>query len=451
MNRREFLLRSGLTAGAFSLGGALMPRVARAAEVKDRYFVFCYFEGGWDALISLDPRNPAEFNDGNMLETGIQPGYDRLPGQFSRQNINAGPFTLGPCCGELPQIADKFSVIRGINMATLTHEVGRRYFITGKEPAGLNAQGSSIATLAASQIAGGETPDRPVPHLAHRVESYNIDQPAFATAMPVAAVGHMQYILQDTLGIPTGIRPNVRGALGAYWSKRRDCAPGRGASATAIADAYRSNRARARDVVTTALYSQFQFDAPELAGVREHYGINAGLLETPRGRAALASQALRSGLSRVVSVVLADGLDTHDGNWANEQSTRLSEGFTALARLITDLDQTEAPGGGGSLLSKTTIVAFSEFNRTPRLNERNGRDHHLGNCAVVAGGGIQPGKVIGASSDLAMGPLHIDLASGQADESGVSLSPTHVMATALQSGGLDASDLRIDGIPGLLA
>lgn len=449
MDRREFLIRSGLAAGAFSLGGALLPRAAKAAEATDRYFVFCYFEGGWDTLISLDPRDPSEFTDANVLETGIQPGYDRLPGQFSRQNVDMGGFKLGPCVGELPTVADKISVVRGINMATLTHEVGRRYFITGKEPAGLTARGSSVATVAAAQLAGDVAPDRAVPHLAHRVESYNVDQPAFATAMPVAAVGHMQYILQDTLGIPTGIRPNVRGALGSYWAKRRDCAPGRGASATALADAYRDNRARAREVVTTALYNQFQFDAPELAGVRQHYGINAGTLETPRGRAALASQALRSGLSRVVSVVLADGLDTHDNTWANDQSTRLSEGFTALARLIQDLEQTEAPGGG-SLLSKTTIVAFSEFSRTPRLNERNGRDHHLGNCAVIAGGGIRGGQAIGASSDVGMGPLNMNVESGLAEEGGVSLSPTHVMATALQSAGLDASDLRVDGVPSLL-
>lgn len=446
MDRRDFLIRSGLAAGAFSLGGALMPRAAKAAEATDRYFVFCYFEGGWDALLSLDPRDPAEFSEANMVETGIQPGYDRLPGRFSRQSINAGPFTLGPCVGELAALGDRFSVIRGINMATLTHEVGRRYFITGKTPAGLTARGSSIASVAATQLAGDGAPDRPVPHLAHRVESFNVDQPAFATAMPVAAVGHMQYILQDTLGIPTGIRPNVRGALGSYWAKRRDYAPGRGASASAIADAYRENRARARDVVTTALYSQFQFDNPALAGVRSHYGLDAAPLESPQGRAALAAQALRSGLSRVVSVVLADGLDTHDNTWANEQSTRLADGFTALARLITDLEQSEAPSGG-SLLSKTTLVAFSEFTRTPRLNARGGRDHHLGNCALIAGGGIRGGQVMGASSDVGMGPLPVDLSTGQPDESGESITPSHVMATALASAGLDPSDLRVSALP----
>ncbi|MGK0361235.1 MAG: hypothetical protein ACI9U2_003553 [Bradymonadia bacterium] len=446
MNRRELLVRAGLTAGAFTLGSGMMSRVAKAAVDNDHYFVFVYFEGGWDSLIGLDPRDPAIFTDADAVATGIQPGYDRLPGQYSRQQIDAGPFMLGPCIGELAPIADRFSVVRGINMATLTHEVGRRYFITGRPPAGLTARGNSVATLAAGQMMA----DRPVPHLSHLVESYNVDQPAYAAAMPVAAVDHIQYILQENLGLPTNVAPNVRGALGAYWQKARDCAPSRGAGASKLGDIYRDNRSRARDVMNSTLYRQFQFSSPETAAVRAHYGLGQGQLETPYGRAALAAQALKVGLSRVVSVTLANALDTHDQTWANDHSSRLEAGFSALARLITDLEQSEAPGGG-SMLSKTTIIAYSEFQRTPRINERNGRDHHLGNCALVAGAGIKPGLVIGASSDNSMGPELINLQTGQPDEGGISLSPEHVLTTVLEAGGCDPASLRSAPIPALLA
>ena len=443
--RRDFLLRTGLAAGALTLGGGLLGRVARAAEVGDRYFIFCYFEGGWDSLLGLDPRDPAVFTEEVMRETGIQPGYDRLPPQFSRQVIDAGPFQLGPCAAELATHADLFSVVRGINMATLTHEVGRRYFITGRPPAGLTARGSSVGTLCAGQL----DPDRPVPHLSHLVESYNVDQPAYAAAMPVAAVDHVQYILQENLGLATGVAPNVRGALGAYWQKTRDCGNEPGIGGTELAAIYRDNRRRAREVVTSNLHRQFQFQSPELAAVRAHYGLAAGMLETAYGRAALAAQALKVGLSRVVSVTLANALDTHDNTWANDHSTRLADGFNALARLLADLQATEAPGGG-SMLEKTTLVAFSEFQRTPRLNERNGRDHHLGNCALVAGGGLRAGQLIGASSDNAMGPELINLQTGQPDETGVSLMPEHVLATVLASGGVDPTELRVDPVPALI-
>ncbi len=443
MKRRDFLWRCGLTAGALA-APSLWPRLARAAGELDRYFVFAYFEGGWDHLLGLDPRDPAVFTDDVVRETGIEPGYGLLPAAFSRSPIDAGPFALGPCAAPLVPLADTFSLVRGINMATLTHEVGRRYFITGRPPSGLTARGSSIATLAAAAT----TLDTPVPHLAHLVESYNVDQPSFAAALPVASVEHLQYILQENLGIPTDIPANVKGALGDYWQKHRDCVGAEAAGGT-LADIYRENRARARQVVTTNLHRNFQFNSPEMAPVRARYGIEVGQTDTAAGRAALAAQALKTGLSRVVSVALSTALDTHDQTWANDHSARLFQGFDALARLLKDLGESEAPGGG-TLLSRTTVLAFSEFGRSPRLNERLGRDHFLGNCALVAGGGIAGGRVIGSSNDLGLGPDLIDLTTGRADEGGVSLMPEHVLATILAAAGVDYASLRAEPLAGLL-
>ena len=446
MNRRDFLRRTALATGASLLGPAVFgQQLARAAGENDRYFIFCYFEGGWDILLGLDPRDPIDFPDDAVRETGIQPAYGLLPAQYSRRPIDAGPFQLGPCVGELARIADRFSIVRGIDMSTLTHEVGRRYFITGQRPSGLTARGSSVATLATAGIGA----DRPVPHLTHLVEAYNADQPPFAGALPVAAVDHLQYILQENLGIPTDIPANVRGALGAYWSRAPDCLPGAGAGFGELADIYRDNRARARDVVVEELHRSFQFNTAESAAVRQRYGFAQGQQETPYGRAALASQALKTGLSRVVSVALSTGLDTHDNTWAGQHSVNLQAGFDALARLINDLAESEAPGGG-SFLDKTTIVAFSEFSRTPRLNERNGRDHHLANCALICGGGIRGGQVIGRSTDRGMGPETIDLGTGRPDPEGDALKPEHVLATALASGNVDTAPLRVGPLPALL-
>lgn len=446
INRRDFLRRTGLMAGAMTLGGGMFGQMARAAGERDHYFIFCYFEGGWDLLLGLDPRDPVDFPDDAVRETGIQPAYGLLPAQYSRRPIDAGPFQLGPCVGELAQLGNMFSVVRGIDMSTLTHEVGRRYFITGQRPSGLTARGSSVATLATAAIGA----DRPVPHLTHLVEAYNADQPPFAGALPVAAVDHLQYILQDNLGLPTDIPPNVRGALGAYWSRdAQGCDPGAGSALGRMADIYRDNRDRARAVVVEELHRNFQFNTAENLEVRRRYGFGEGQQETPYGRAALAAQALKTGLSRVVSVSLSTGLDTHDGTWAGQHSVNLEAGFDALARLLTDLRDSEAPGGG-SFLDKTTVVAFSEFGRTPRLNERNGRDHHLGNCALIAGAGIRGGQVVGQSSDRAMGPETINLATGQRDPDGDALKPEHVLATVLTAGGVDPAPLRIGPLPSLL-
>jgi len=128
---------------------------------------------------------------------------------------------------------------------------------------------------------------------------------------------------------------------------------------------------------------------------------------------------------------------------------RLHDGLTALARLVADLRDSPAPGGG-SLWSRTTLVAFSEFGRTARLNERGGRDHLLGNCALLGGAGVRGGQVFGASG-AGLSPLLVDLATGAPSEAGVSLQPEHVLATAMAAGGLDASALRSAPLRPLLA
>src|SRR5262249_13969053 len=51
------------------------------------------------------------------------------------------------------------------------------------------------------------------------------------------------------------------------------------------------------------------------------------------------------------------------------------------------------------LLESTLIVWMGEFGRTPKINQLKGRDHYpTAWTAVLAGGGIQGGAVIGQTS-----------------------------------------------------
>ncbi|MDB5311386.1 MAG: hypothetical protein JWO38_5588 [Gemmataceae bacterium] len=71
---------------------------------------------------------------------------------------------------------------------------------------------------------------------------------------------------------------------------------------------------------------------------------------------------------------------------------------TAFAHLITDLEDR-------GLLDSTLVVATGEFGRTPHLNANGGRDHWAG-CwtAIVAGGGVKGGRVIGGSDGIGAEP-----------------------------------------------
>jgi hypothetical protein len=69
-----------------------------------------------------------------------------------------------------------------------------------------------------------------------------------------------------------------------------------------------------------------------------------------------------------------------------------------LAALLGDL-AAQRGVNGGTLLDETLIVAMGEFGRTVGpLTNQDGRDHYFQQFAVLAGGGVQGGRVIGQTT-----------------------------------------------------
>ncbi|MFM9068162.1 MAG: DUF1501 domain-containing protein, partial [Planctomycetota bacterium] len=72
---------------------------------------------------------------------------------------------------------------------------------------------------------------------------------------------------------------------------------------------------------------------------------------------------------------------------------------TGLSALLTDLRDR-------GLSRDVSVVVWGEFGRTPRLNQMNSRDHWpQANAALVAGGGMQLGQVIGKTNKYAEYPV----------------------------------------------
>ncbi len=68
-----------------------------------------------------------------------------------------------------------------------------------------------------------------------------------------------------------------------------------------------------------------------------------------------------------------------------------------MATLISDLDSK-------GLLTETMVVLATEFGRTPRINDRGGRDHHpKAFSGVLAGGGIKGGIAYGETDEKGIG------------------------------------------------
>lgn len=445
-NRRTFLKSLGISSGAYMLSQAALPRAAFAQARPDRHFVFCYFSGGWDTLLSVDPRDPNTFTEARVGETGIELGWDRLPDTFQRTIIQPAGSRIGfgPAAEAIAPHFDQICMVRGITMDTVTHEVGRRYFITGMTPRGTRAAGSSMGTRVASQQ--GDL--KPLPHLVSRVESYNEGDPAFSSGLSVSGASDLLTSLRDGAQAPTAA---VRTRLEEYRNAHADCDPSN-MDKRGFLGLVRGTQLKARSLVSSGVATHFQFGSttdPEMIDLRARYGITNANANTSGSQAALAFQALKHQVAQVVTVELTSGLDTHDTNWEDDQPNRQANGWRALAQLVTDL-KAEAHPAGGTFIEHTTIVCFSEFGRTPRLNNRDGRDHSLTSACMLLGAGVPHNKVVGASSDRGMNPRKINPMTGAPDDAGLSLTPTLVMASIMESAGLDTTRLRVRGVPGLM-
>jgi uncharacterized protein (DUF1501 family) len=69
-----------------------------------------------------------------------------------------------------------------------------------------------------------------------------------------------------------------------------------------------------------------------------------------------------------------------------------------LSALLEDLEQR-------GMLDQTVVAVLGEFGRTPRINKDAGRDHWgLCQSVLLAGGGIQGGRVHGSSDRIGAYP-----------------------------------------------
>lgn len=121
--------------------------------------------------------------------------------------------------------------------------------------------------------------------------------------------------------------------------------------------------------------------------------------------------------------------DFHSNNHS-ELLTHLPLFDQAMSALVEDLHERGMDKG-------VAVVAWGEFGRTPQINADGGRDHwpQLG-CALLAGGGMRTGQVIGATDRL----------GGEITERGVHFG--EVFATLYNQLGLDTATTTLPDLAG---
>jgi uncharacterized protein (DUF1501 family) len=123
------------------------------------------------------------------------------------------------------------------------------------------------------------------------------------------------------------------------------------------------------------------------------------------------------------------GWDNHYRNFELMQERQAWPLDRALSALLDDLRDR-------GMLEETLVVAVGEFGRTPKINDKAGRDHWQ-TCytALLAGGGVQGGLVVGSSD-----------ARGEYPASNPK-TPADLQATVLDRLGITRTDVLNLGLP----
>jgi hypothetical protein len=277
----------------------------------------------------------------------------------------------------LPKLAERMkhlALIRSLTAKEGNHDRARHLMHTGYAPAG-GADHPAFGSIVAESRSGA----------AHGLPGY------VAIGGPGEDAGFLSKAYSP-FPVKNPLRPvrylaPARGIEGPrferrlqLWRKLED------RFATTRASGYVASRRQVAEQALTLMGSEgsraFQVeDEPE--NVKEAYGTSefgAGCL--------MARRLVEAGVPFVE--VTLNGWDTHDDvfNRVKALSATLDQGFSAL---IDDLQ-------GRGLLSETLIVCAGDFGRTPRINEKGGRDHWPACSSVLlGGGGIKGGQVVGAS------------------------------------------------------
>ncbi len=127
------------------------------------------------------------------------------------------------------------------------------------------------------------------------------------------------------------------------------------------------------------------------AATQERYGKNKFGLSL-----LMARRLVEAGVKYVqVNLGKNSTWDTHRRNFVNLKDNLLPPMDRGMSALLDDLTES-------GLIDDTLVIMTGEFGRTPKINKDAGRDHWgPTNTVLFAGGGVQGGRVLGATDHIA--------------------------------------------------
>ena len=420
ISRRNFIKVGALGAAGLTLPQLLSLEANAGIRNSNKSVILIYLVGGppHQDLFDLKPEAPREVaGPWRPIATNV-PGIE--------------------ICEHLPMMSrmmDKFTVIRSLIDAQSGHDAIQCYTgrtKSGQVPAGGWPQFGSII----SRIQGQARPATPAfislcypcthgPYNEPGPGFLGISQSGFRPLGPTKKDMVLNGITTDRLA-------NRDQLLKSVDRLRRDI------DASGTLDGIDTFTRQAMGMLTSSRLAEALDLSNETDTVRDRYGKGDptksidgnGAPRVPQSF--LAARRLIEAGARVVTVNYSKW-DWHGGSY-NTIFNREKEDFPvfdkAITALIDDLHQR-------GLDKDTAVIVWGEFGRTPKISAKVGRDHWPRvACALMAGGGMQHGQIIGATDRLA----------GEAIERPVSFQ--EVFATLYRHLGIDVRTSTVADLQG---
>lgn len=389
ISRRNLLKIGALGAAGLTLPQLLSAEAAAGIQNSSKSVILVYLVGGppHQDLFDLKPEAPAEIaGPWRPIATNV-PGIE--------------------ICELLPMMAkmmDKFAVIRSLSNAQGGHDAVQCYTgftRAGRQPTGGWPQvGSAVAKLQ-----GAATPATP-PYISLCYECthgpYNEPGPGYlgAAYAPFRPLGPTKsdMVLQ---GVTTDRLADRKNLLASVDRFRRD------ADASGMMRGLDHFTQQAMGVLTSSKLAEALDLSQEDPRTIARYGTGDttkhmdgnGAPRVPQSF--LAARRLIEAGARFVTVNYSKW-DWHGGP-NNTIFQREKQDFPVFDQGITALVEDLHNRG---LDKNTTVLVWGEFGRTPQISAQVGRDHWPRvACALMAGGGMKMGQIIGATDRLGGEPV----------------------------------------------
>jgi hypothetical protein len=305
-----------------------------------------------------------------------------IRGQFGTTPTSVPGVHFSEHMVKLAKVFEKYSLIRSIRHDQGNHGAGNHYMMTGappRIPVGCGAFVSfhpSLGSVVAKEVGApdGLPPYFSMPSMS-RSGGPNFLGANYAPFVVANDPNRSGFRVRD-VALPDGVlnerfdrRRQLRSQLDQL-PRWEDSAVG---DPSVTADEFYAQGYQLME--SRQAQAAFQVET-ESDSIRERYGRNSF-----GQRALLARRLVEAG---VPFVTLYEGGWDHHTDIFNSISKRIPPLESTLAALIEDLEER-------GRLDRTLVLVLGEFGRTPKVNDRGGRDHWSNAMSVMMAGGGTPG------------------------------------------------------------